>query len=159
MAVALHQSVATVSEGDKVRQCPVHPSASSHDLGQCRGFAQMPIDERSTIAKESGMCFNCLGGKHSSPQCKLKSQCNICDAFHHALLHRDRQQKASGSASQSGMRHDSVAKSKPKANVPTVGLVVTNGAAKEKIGIMKITAVVQSGDGLVNNFFSVLCCH
>ena len=39
------------------------------------------------------------------------------------------------------MRHDSVARSKPKANVPTVKLIDTNGAAREKIGIMKITAV------------------
>ena len=93
VAVASRQSVATASEGDKVRQCPVHPGATSHDLGQCRGFAQMPIDERWTIAKESGMCFNCLGGKHSSPQCKLKSPCNRCDAFHHALLHRDGNRK------------------------------------------------------------------
>ena len=86
MAVASHQPVATASEGDKVRQCPVHPDVTSHDLGQCQGFALMLIDERWTIAKKSSMCFNCSGGKHSSPQCKLKSQCDRCDAFHHAVL-------------------------------------------------------------------------
>ena len=64
-------------------------------------------------------------GKHSSRQCKLKSQCDSCDAFHHALLHRDRQQKASGSASQSGMRHGGAAMNKPKANEPTAGLFDT----------------------------------
>ena len=49
--------------------------------------------------------------------------------------------------------YDSVTMSRPKANVSTVGLVDTNGAAREKIGIMKITAVAQSGDGQVFNFF------
>ena len=54
MAVASHQPVATASEGDRVRQCLVHPDATSCDWGQCRDFAQMPIDEWWTIAKESG---------------------------------------------------------------------------------------------------------
>ena len=53
------------------------------------------------------------------------------------------------------MRHDSVARSKPKANEPAIGLIDTNRADREKIGIMKITAVVQSDDGQINNFFPV----
>ena len=52
------------------------------------------------------------------------------------------------------MRHDSVAmRKKPKVNMPTVGLVDINGAAREKIDITKNTAAAQSSDGQVNNFF------
>ncbi|XP_045036464.1 uncharacterized protein LOC123477110 [Daphnia magna] len=45
--------------------------------------------ERALVAKEKGVCFNCLGGKHRSVDCRSKPACESsgCRARHHSLLH------------------------------------------------------------------------
>ncbi|XP_045026266.1 uncharacterized protein LOC123470255 [Daphnia magna] len=45
--------------------------------------------ERALVAKEKGVCFNCLGGKHRSADCRSKPACEStgCRARHHSLLH------------------------------------------------------------------------
>ena len=81
----------------------------------------MPTDERWTVAMDCGICFNCLEEKHGAKQCKLKSQCERCNALHHTLLHKDRRKSGSAtSASQFNVENDSTVSSKPHLNKPKV---------------------------------------
>jgi len=149
-------------DDDRVKQCLVHSETKSHNLLQCRSFSEMPSDERWRIARDNGLCFNCLEGKHSSRQCKQKPQCDKCSALHHALLHRDTQQGVSQSAAKSSALKESATpskpginranKGKPKVNKGTLGSIDTCGTAKEQIGIMRITAVRYTEDGQGENF-------
>ena len=127
----------------------------------------MPTDERWTVAIDCGICFNCLEEKHGAKQCKLKSQCERCNALHHTLLHRDRRKSGSAtSASQSNVEKDSTVSSKPHLNRPKVyssaskpksdkltdGVVGSEEMANEEVGLMKITAVKRGDDGQVKEF-------
>ena len=70
-----HKQVASVVERNKqhtalggdppenikeFKRCPIHPEANSHHLWQCRSFANMPTDERWTVAEDCGICLTAL---------------------------------------------------------------------------------------------------
>ena len=35
------------------------------------------------------LCFNCLGARHQTRECRSLSRCKKCSGKHHSLLHRD----------------------------------------------------------------------
>ncbi|XP_045026337.1 uncharacterized protein LOC123470277 [Daphnia magna] len=55
----------------------------------CAELRRKTPSERALVAKEKGVCFNCLGGKHRSVDCRSKPACESsgCRARHHSLLH------------------------------------------------------------------------
>ncbi|KAH0945147.1 hypothetical protein HN011_000506, partial [Eciton burchellii] len=90
--------------------------------------------QRSILAREKRVCFNCLRSGlrsgHFTPKCSSKSRCVHCRRAHHSLLHSEkgRTTKAiakqapgtGGSETQSVANTSSVAESAIVAHVQTV---------------------------------------
>ncbi|XP_045032722.1 uncharacterized protein LOC116934425 [Daphnia magna] len=68
-------------------ECP--GCGGAHRLVSCPELQRKSPSERALVAKEKGVCFNCLGGKHRSADCRSKPACEStgCRARHHSLLH------------------------------------------------------------------------
>ncbi|XP_057377921.1 uncharacterized protein LOC130699839 [Daphnia carinata] len=68
-------------------ECP--SCGEAHRLSSCAEFRRKSPNDRALLAKEKGVCFNCLGGKHRSADCRSKPACESsgCRARHHSLLH------------------------------------------------------------------------
>ena len=63
---------------------------SGHGLTKCPNFVKLSPAQRHTIVKNSGLCFNCISGRHRTPECKSKFTCRFCKrSTHHSLLHRE----------------------------------------------------------------------
>jgi hypothetical protein len=58
-----------------------------HSLAKCEGFLSLAVEQRSTLAREKRVCFNCLRSGHFTPKCPSKSRCARCRRPHHTLLH------------------------------------------------------------------------
>ncbi|XP_011251973.2 uncharacterized protein LOC105248729 [Camponotus floridanus] len=67
--------------------CPV--CKTPHYLSRCQQFVIKSPNQRREIVKNSNLCFNCLGTKHSVKNCQSKNTCRICQKRHHSLLHLD----------------------------------------------------------------------
>lgn len=69
------------------RQCPVHNKP--HPLRKCRGFREMPLDERKRILKAHNICFKCCASnKHVARNCEANTRCSECDSDKHpTVLH------------------------------------------------------------------------
>lgn len=65
--------------------CP-HCS-EDHKLFNCKKFAREDVDQRRSIAKSLGVCYNCLGSNHINTKCRVFTKCRICRRKHHTLLH------------------------------------------------------------------------
>ncbi|XP_045035892.1 uncharacterized protein LOC123476942 [Daphnia magna] len=67
-------------------ECP--GCGEAHRLIASAEFRRKTPSERALVAKEKGVCFNCLGGKHRSVDCRSKPACESsgCRARHHSLL-------------------------------------------------------------------------
>ena len=61
-----------------------------HPLYACPKFRGMQHDMMISTLKSNGMCFNCLGPKHFTKDCKSMHRCKVCQKSHHSLLHVDR---------------------------------------------------------------------
>ncbi|MEE8328268.1 MAG: DUF1759 domain-containing protein, partial [Nitrosomonadaceae bacterium] len=71
--------------------CNVH----NHSIPTCRKFLNYTVEERWNCAKQHGLCFRCLLGKHGGKECKNFKNCTKCNGTHHSLLHQDRAHAAS----------------------------------------------------------------
>jgi hypothetical protein len=51
--------------------------AGSHGLAKCEVFLSLAVEQRSTLAREKRICFNCFGSGYFTPKCpsKLRSIC------------------------------------------------------------------------------------
>jgi hypothetical protein len=58
-----------------------------HSLENCEKFLLLSVEQRSTLAREIRVCFNCLRSGHFAPKCPSKSRCMHCRCMHHSLLH------------------------------------------------------------------------
>ncbi|XP_057377943.1 uncharacterized protein LOC130699905 [Daphnia carinata] len=78
-------STQAIREADIV--CP--SCGEAHRLSSCAEFRRMSPNDRALVVKEKGICFNCLGGKHRSTDCRSKPACESsgCRARHHSLVH------------------------------------------------------------------------
>ncbi|XP_055612339.1 uncharacterized protein LOC129758753 [Uranotaenia lowii] len=78
-----------------------------HRLYFCEQFKNMPVTQRAAIVKKSGLCVNCLFGKHSFATCKYGA-CRVCGTKHHTLLHNPDVDKARGSGTNQVPKQPSV---------------------------------------------------
>jgi len=74
--------------------------AGSHSLAKCVGFLSLAVEQRSTLAREKRVCFNCLRSGHFTPKCPSKSRCARCRRSHHSLLHPEEDRTAKTIANQ-----------------------------------------------------------
>ena len=79
------------SANERTKSCQLCNS-SSHFIWQCKQFLSLDIANRWAKAKELGLCFRCLGGKHLSKSCSRTLICGIdgCKANHNRLLHESK---------------------------------------------------------------------
>jgi hypothetical protein len=61
--------------------------AGSHSLANCEKFLSLLVEQRSILAREKRICFNCLRSGHFTPKCSRKSRYVHCRRTHHSLLH------------------------------------------------------------------------
>ncbi|XP_044313393.1 uncharacterized protein LOC123037339 [Drosophila rhopaloa] len=65
----------------------VYCKGSSHYISSCTAFNKCNPNERTSFAKRTHLCLNCLRPNHILKECKSKSRCKMCHASHHTLLH------------------------------------------------------------------------
>ncbi|XP_045541516.1 uncharacterized protein LOC123723018 [Papilio machaon] len=66
--------------------CPL--CSEEHLLCRCKRFIQESVDQRRQIAKNHGLCFNCLRSSHLNINCRMNIKCKTCNRKHHTLLHK-----------------------------------------------------------------------
>ncbi|XP_053618244.1 uncharacterized protein LOC128679812 [Plodia interpunctella] len=92
-----------IKESKPVKEKAFHVSAPApaktcvvcnedHKLCHCKEFTSLSTEDRSKIAKEKNLCFNCLVPGHSARRCRLRVLCKECRRRHHTLLHQVPQQ-------------------------------------------------------------------
>lgn len=60
----------------------------AHTIHSCNQFRSLTVPQRYSAAKESKLCFNCLG-PHLKKDCRSPKTCRECDQRHHTALHED----------------------------------------------------------------------
>lgn len=69
----------------KRKSCPLC-NDESHQLFTCESFRSLPLESRTSKAKEFNVCLNCLRFGHTAKKCFL-SHCKYCKEKHNTLLH------------------------------------------------------------------------
>ncbi|XP_029175539.1 uncharacterized protein LOC114944006 [Nylanderia fulva] len=82
--------------------------SGNHAITRCEEFRGKDVPQRSIIARQNKVCFNCLRAGHFTRQCPSKIRCAHCKRSHNTLLHQENVQ-----TSNVGENSDS---SKSKAN-------------------------------------------
>ena len=74
--------------GEEMKKCPL--CGGIHPLFKCKEFIDKKLEDRLKIARDNGLCFNCLSGKHLATNCKSHWNCLVsgCGKKHNTLLHR-----------------------------------------------------------------------
>ena len=74
-------------------KCWLHNS-NTHNVIECNQFVKLPNQEKISIIKKHGVCYQCLKGRHLSRDCPSAKKCEItdehqqpCNKSHHPLLH------------------------------------------------------------------------
>lgn len=83
------------------KTCPVTDCSESHYIGACPIFKSKQPDKRKKIARQSNLCFNCLGHHHIE-DCRSERVWNTCGKRHHTLLHIFHNQRPPTSNSSNG---------------------------------------------------------
>ncbi|XP_071579232.1 uncharacterized protein [Temnothorax nylanderi] len=100
-----------------------------HPLAKCPGFLQLSAKERHNLAREKGLCLNCLRAGHGLKDCPSSWTCRFCRAKHHSLLHFE---QASGPS---------------LATAPAVTPVVNNTASPVNAGDQPIVSMASVSNG------------
>ena len=66
--------------------CPL--CKGRHSLVTCKNFLEKSVKERRDLCMSKGLCFSCLGPRHTARQCKRKALCELCKKLHATVLHR-----------------------------------------------------------------------
>ncbi|XP_017486855.1 PREDICTED: uncharacterized protein LOC108375268 [Rhagoletis zephyria] len=117
-------TAATKSSGQKStftatannNKCTLCNESNHHTAFKCTKFTLMDPMKRYILVKNNRLCFNCLGAKHTAPNCPSTNRCQECKEPHHTLLHRSQQppvgdqalHQASTSALHAGRPHQDV---------------------------------------------------
>ena len=64
-----------------------------HGLSKCDKYRQMSVEARWKVAKEAGVCFQCLGPRHHARDCTSRA-CSSCNGRHHASLHHGSEERS-----------------------------------------------------------------
>lgn len=61
----------------------------NHRLWDCKQFKDLPPKDRMRLARNKGLCFNCLRRGHMIGACSSKRTCSVggCTRKHNKLLH------------------------------------------------------------------------
>jgi hypothetical protein len=94
---------------------PCFKCKGQHALYQCNEFKAMTQLERFKFTSQRKLCHNCLGGRHTSAECRCNKVCAVtgCGKRHHTLLHRPgggrggQTDTSSGDGATSGTMHSS----------------------------------------------------
>jgi hypothetical protein len=94
---------------------PCFKCKGQHALYQCNEFKAMTQLERFQFTSQHKLCHNCLGGRHTSAECRCNKVCAVtgCGKRHHTLLHRPgggrggQTDTSSGDGATSGTMHSS----------------------------------------------------
>ena len=88
-SVKQRRSVAlVVASGAKCFVCN-----QQHEFQNCEVFKEKSLNQKYSLLRELGLCFNCLKKGHRAGECTLMNSCQICSKRHHILLHMDRTRK------------------------------------------------------------------
>ena len=71
---------------EKASFCPL--CKGRHSLVTCKNFLEKTVKERQDLCMSKGLCFSCLGPRHTARQCKRKTLCELCKKPHATVLHR-----------------------------------------------------------------------
>ena len=58
-----------------------------HSINQCDQFLSRRPRERYDVARQLGMCINCLRPRHNVSKCQSSDTCKLCGSKHNNLLH------------------------------------------------------------------------
>ena len=72
-----------------VKTCKV--CKEPHSVWNCKGFKQMTVNNRWSVAKEDKVCFRSLSDGHRGEACFSSRVCRIneCRSRYHQMLHED----------------------------------------------------------------------
>lgn len=92
-------TAATKSSGQKSaftatannNKCTLCNESNHHTAFKCSKFTLLDPMKRYILVKNNRLCFNCLGAKHTTPNCPSTNRCQECKEPHHTLLHRSQQ--------------------------------------------------------------------
>ena len=62
---------------------------SKHPLYTCQEFRLLPYEDKVSILKGNGYCFNCLNKGHISKECPSSQRCRKFLMPHHTWLHKE----------------------------------------------------------------------
>lgn len=68
--------------------CPI--CKNIHAITKCEKMISLNSFERRALARDRGLCFNCLGEGHECQQCPSNGVCKHCQGRHHTLLHAEK---------------------------------------------------------------------
>ncbi|KAI5731279.1 hypothetical protein M8J77_007377 [Diaphorina citri] len=102
----------------------------NHSIYFCPTFLQMDINQRFDKVKEFNLCCNCLKVGHSRDRCYSKLNCNICDARHNSLLHKELFNEANSN------------------ELPVVTVGVCNKPIQGQVILPTAVILVKNSDGL-----------
>ena len=113
-----------------------------HKLWKCSTFESKSVEDRRTLVKEKGLCFNCLLPGHRVVQCRLKMTCRKCGRRHNSLLHwESRSHEISNEQSSTSLRADE--RENPDASSRVCAATYENdwASAKSMGAIFKVVSV------------------
>ena len=67
--------------------CVLHPKDNGHKIDQCPTLLEQPINVRFEMLREIRCCESCAG-LHSTSECKVRSECEVCAGNHLTMLHQ-----------------------------------------------------------------------
>lgn len=114
-------------------QCQVCNNGS-HSIRSCPKFQRATPKERMKQTKTVGLCFNCLGHKHSTERkCSKPAGCHTCKGYHDTLLHFPRKTESIAKVNMTAIRGSVV--------LPTAVVTVLTANSTEETA----RALVDSG--------------
>ena len=155
----------------KRHQAPVHSVQSSpsryrcslcngdrHSLYLCPSYKILNVEYRSSHVKTANLCFNCLGYRHKTRDCRSIATCKKCSRMHHTTLHRG---SAPAANSKTTPPSDAVlvntlsSKTAPQANLMMTSLVVLEAPSGKRL---IARALLDSGAALSLVFNRAVQC-
>ncbi|XP_059047431.1 uncharacterized protein LOC131842882 [Achroia grisella] len=91
--------------------------SDSHKMCFCKKFIALDYEQRRQFVVNHKICYNCLGGNHTTLQCLKPTSCRVCKRRHHTLLHSD-----------SGCKTDESTSHNPKPSTSSEGTISSNNS-------------------------------
>ena len=135
------------SVGGKCYNC-----GSAHRIERCPDFISKSVRERIILARNKGLCLNCLRKEHFATQCQSSFRCKQCQQLHHSFLHKTTKDKKGA-----GVNLQENSDSKEQANVnattsePIAPIQTTNHTysmtSRTKVALQVVPVKIMNNDG------------